>query len=176
MACALTTSLQLNCRDSVGGLKEIKIHAHPGLTEVGDAYSVSSGVVTIAAQGGNRLDWYTWSLEKETCSFDENITTNVPNGTTFYQQELKVIFNKFSTKLRNEIAIYAQTPVQLAVRDMNDNYWLIGMDYGADLTAGKHSSGTARGDRSGTELTFMAKESQSILNMSAATYNLLVTV
>ena len=57
---------------------------------------------------------------------------------------------------------------------MNDNYWLIGLDYGADLTAGKHSSGTARGDRSGSTLTFTAKESQSILNMSSATYNTLI--
>ncbi|OHB99870.1 MAG: hypothetical protein A2Z57_11135 [Planctomycetes bacterium RIFCSPHIGHO2_12_39_6] len=172
MACALTTSMLLDCRDSVGGLKEIKIHAHPGLTEVAADYTVSSGVVTIAS--GNRTGWYTWSLEKETASFDENITTNIQNGTTFYEQILNVVFNKFSAKNRNEIAIYAQTPVQLAVRDMNDNYWLIGLDYGADLTAGKHSSGTARGDRSGSTLTFTAKESQSIVNMSAATYNTLI--
>ena len=172
MACTLPTSIVLNCRDSVGGLKEIKIHAHPGLTEVASDYAVSSGVVTIAT--GNRTKWYTWSLQKETSSFTEKINTNIQNGTTFYEQELKVIFNKFSAANRNEIAIYAQTPVQLAVRDMNDNYWLIGLDYGADLTAGSHTSGTGHGDRSGSELTFTAKESQSITNMTAATYDSLI--
>lgn len=175
MACALTSSLQLNCRDNVGGLKEIKVRVHPGLSIIANDMTVTSGVVTTSGAQGTKASWYTWSLEKETCSFSEKVTTNVQNGTTFYEQDLKVIFNKFSAKLRNEIAIYAQTPVMLAVRDMNDTYWMIGMDYGADLTSGTHSSGTARGDRSGTELSFMAKESQSILNMSAATYNSLVT-
>ena len=173
MACALTSSLALNCRDSVGGLKEIKIKVHPGLADIARDYTVTSGVTTIAAAG--LTGWYLWGLEKETCNFEEDVTTNVQNGTTFYQQVLNVVFNKFSTKNRNEIAIYAQTPVLLALRDMNDNYWLIGQDYGADLTAGKHSSGTTRGDRSGSALTFTAKESQSILNISAATYNTLDT-
>lgn len=173
MACALTSSLALNCRDSNGGLKEIKVKVHPGLQTIGTDFTVSSGVVTIAS--GSQTGWYLWALEKETCNFDEDIMTNVQNGTTFYQQVLNVVFNKFSNKNRNEIALYAQTPVLLAVRDMNNKYSLIGLDYGADLTAGKHSSGTARGDRSGSTLTFTAKETQAIIDMTEATYNSLDT-
>lgn len=175
MACSLTTSLQLACRDSVGGLKEIKLRNHPGLSVIANDVTVTSGVATISGSQGTRSSWYTVSLEKETCTYDENDTTNIPNGTTFYEQVLTIIFNKFSAKIRNEVAIYNQTSVWAAVKDMNNNCWLIGTDYGADVTSGKTSFGTARGDRNGHTATFTAKETQKTISIANATYDLLVT-
>lgn len=173
MACALTTSIPLDCKDSVGGIKEIKVKNWSSLSTIAADFTVTSGVVTIGSP--SRTGWYTWGIEKETASFSDTPTISVQNGTSFYAQEVKVIFNKFSAAIRNEIQLYAKSRVLISVRDFNDNYWLFGMDYGMDLTTGTTSSGTARGDRNGSELTFTGKESQSVLNMSSSTYATLIT-
>ena len=175
MSCSLVASIPLDCSDQVGGIKEIKVRTFPGLTVMANDAVITSGVVTLSGAQGTRTSWYTWGIEKETASFGDKPTKNVQNGTVFYDQEVKVIFNRLSAAIRNEIVVYAQSRVLIAVRDMNDNYWLFGYGSGMDLTSATSSSGTARGDRSGSELTFTGKEAVSFLSMSAASYNQLVT-
>src|SRR3990167_347813 len=174
MPCTLTSSLALDCRDGVGGILEIKVKTHPGTAVIASDFTESSGVISIAA-GSSRQTWYTYNLEKETASLTEKTTVSVANGTVFSEQELKIIFNKLSAKLRNEIKLLAQNRLIFAVRDLNSVYWLVGMDYGADLVETNATTGTARGDRSGYELTFKAKEKSQLLNISAATYDTLIT-
>ena len=173
MACVLTSSLPLDCRDASGGIKEIKVKIHPGLATIGTDFAVTSGVVAIAS--GSRSLWYTYGMEKQTASFDETVNVSVPNGTRFFKQDLKFIFNKLSAKLFYEVNLLAQNRLLFAVRDMNDVYWILGMDYGMDMTSSKASTGTARGDRSGYELAFEGQESQTIPNITAAGYNQLIT-
>lgn len=173
MSCTLIGAMPFDCRDSVGGIKEIKVKIHPGLTAIASDFVVTSGVVAITSSSLNL--WYKYFVEKETADMTETVNVNAAQGTRFFQQELKLVFNKLSAKIRNEVNVLSQSPLLIAIRDMNDNYWLIGCDYGADMTAGTNKTGAARGDRSGSELTFTAKESQSILNMTSANYDLLVT-
>lgn len=157
MACALTGSQLLDCKDGVGGIKEIKIKAHPGLTEVEANFTISSGSISAIA-AGSRSGWYTYTVEKETASVNDNPTPNQANGTLFFTQEFKLILNKMSARLNNEIKLLGANRLLIAIRDMNDRYFIIGFRYGADLTAATGTTGTARGDRNGYELTFTAKE------------------
>lgn len=133
-------------------------------------YTITSGVVTIAA--GSRSGWATYGIEKNTAMFNDNATVNKENGTVNYEQEIKIIFNKLSTQVRHElVTAWAQNRLQVAVKDKNETYWLLGYEYGLDLETGNATTGTAPSDRSGYELTFKGSERQGHINMSAATYN-----
>lgn len=174
MACALTGSQLLDCKDSIGGIKELKWKAHPGLSEIETNFTVSSGAVTAIATG-SRSSWYSIGLEKETSSISDNPQPNPQNGTLFYQQELKVILNKMSARLSYELQQAGKNRLLIAVRDMNDTYWIIGLKYGADMTAATATSGVARGDRSGYDVTFTAKEDLPAQTITSAIWATLVT-
>src|SRR3990167_724249 len=173
MPCALTGSQPVDCKDGIGGIKEIKIKAHPGLAEIEANFTISSGSVTAIATGSQSL-WYTYTVEKETASASDNPTSNQPNGSTFWTQEFKLILNKMSARLNYEIQQLARNRLLIAVRDMNDRYFIIGLKYGADLTAGTATTGTARGDRSGYDLTFTAKEDLPTQDITSAIWATLV--
>lgn len=170
MSCALTGSFSLDCRDSFGGIREIKVKVHPGnVTNT----TVTSGVIT--ASGDYLNTWYTYGVEKDTCRISDNPQTNVQNGTVFYQQEVQIIVNKLRAAFRNELVLLAQNSLLIAVRDNNDNYWLLGYQRGLDLQPSTSGSGTASGDRSGYDLLFAAPEHAPMLSMSSATYDTLIT-
>ena len=175
MACSLINSIPLDCRDSIGGIKEVKWKILPSLTTLAANYTLSSGVVTIAS--GSQTGWATLSQEKEVASFTDTITGNAQNGTNFSSQEVKVIFNKITSTLRNNLVLGAvQNRLHVAIRDMNDNYWLLGYERGMDIETAAGGSGTASGDRNGYEVTLKGMENvlYHLVNMSSATYTTLV--
>lgn len=174
MPCALIGAYTNPCRDAVGGVFEIKVKIHPGTTAIAADFTVSSGVVTIANTSSRTL-WYTYYIHEETAVLSSDPQTNTQNGTLFYMQKLAFVFNKLTSTLNNELHVLAQNRLLFAVRDRNTNYWLMGLDFGANMTPSTSGTGTASGDRSGYNLTFEAKEVQQLMNLSAATYNTLVT-
>lgn len=174
MACALTGSQPLDCKDSVGGIREIKVKVwNSGF--VSDVTYSSGTISAIATTNGSRSNWYTYDLEKEVTSANNNGQYNPQNGTTFYQQEIKLILNKLSARLYYELDQMAKARVIIAFRDMNDVYWVYGYEFGLDVTAMTAGTGTARGDRSGYELTLTGKEKIASPTITAAIYNTLVT-
>ena len=102
---------------------------------------------------------------------------NIQNGTTQYAPHVKLIINKLRAAIRNEIEVFGyQVNLQFAVRDQNDNYWLLGKDEGLNLIASVIGTGTARTDRNGYELDFEGKESIPKLSLTSANYALLIDV
>lgn len=174
MACDLIGGISLSCRDGVGGILEVKVKVHPGTATIDADFTDSSGTVTIAA-GASRSSWYTYNLEKETANFSWKQPVSQANGTQFWEQTLKMVFNKLSAQINNEMKVLGQNRLLFAIKDMNDVVWLMGMRYGSDMTETTGNSGTARGDRSGYECTFMAKEKDPPFVLSEATYDTLVT-
>ena len=75
MACALTGSQALDCKDSVGGIQEIKVKVHTGSVFTG-AVTYSSGTISAIA-AGSQSGWYTYGLESETASANNNGQYNV---------------------------------------------------------------------------------------------------
>ena len=173
MACTLIGGIAADCRDSLGGIKQVKVKIWPGISTIATDFTITSGDVAIAS--GSRSTWYTYFIESNTAMFTSNPTTNRQNGTLFYDEQLKIIFNKFSAKLRNEIHVLAQNRLLFAVKDQNDTHWLMGVDEGMMMEPSTSTSGTAKGDRSGSELTFKAEEKQAMVTMTQAVYDTLVT-
>lgn len=164
MPCNLTQSMTIDCKDSIGGLKEVLFIEFDNVTAMTEA----SGVVTaITVSTGKQFRRYV--MPKETSFFTETPNSNVQNGTIFYQQELTIVLNKMQANTRNEIQLLAQNRLLAIGLDLNGKYWLLGKERALDLTGGDGGSGTATGDRNGYTRVFtgmernMAPEVQSTL-------------
>jgi hypothetical protein len=173
MSCSLTTGYALGCRDSVGGIKEIRLAVY---NTSGSFTTNGSGTVTsftgyASGTAGNN-PFYKYDLTKATSQFTETINASTENGSLFYQQDLTLVINKLQVQVRNEMLVLAQNRLVAIVRDRMDQYWILGSDTGLEVTAGTSQTGTANGDRSGYELTFTAMDSYPMYSVSAANANL----
>jgi hypothetical protein len=143
----------LDCRGSVGGVKEAYFIEFENVTGITETAGVVSAI-TVAT--GKQFRKY--QLPKETSFFTETPNSNIQNGTLFYQQELTVVINKMQANTRNEIMLLAQNRLLVIVLDLNGKYWLLGRTTAIDLTGGEGGTGTAHGDRNGYTRVFTGME------------------
>ena len=160
MSCAinLTQGFALDCKDSVGGIKSIHL-----IDWVADGFTVASGEVTAVAATGTVTSGstYTYELPKGVGSMTTTTNVSAENGTVFNQTDVVARLRKLSTAKRNELKLLSQSRVFCIVRDNNDGYYLVGNEYGCDVTAMTSETGTAMGDLNGYNLTLSAIESES---------------
>lgn len=153
MPCNLTQNITIDCKDSLGGLKEVLFIEFDNVTTMTEA----SGVITaITLPTGKQFRRYV--MPKETAFFTETPNVSVPNGTVFYQQELTIVINKMAANTRNEVQLLAQNRLIAIALDLNGKYWLLGREQAIDLTGGEGGSGTAHGDRNGYTRAFTGME------------------
>lgn len=153
MPCELTQSMPLDCKDSVGGAKEVLFIEHANV----ESATIAAGVVTaMVIADGKQFRQY--KMPKESAFFTDTLNASVPNGTQFYQQELTIVINKMRTNVRNELMLLAQNMLMAIVLDNNGTYWLLGYNNGLDATGGAGGTGTAFGDRNGYDRVFTGQE------------------
>lgn len=162
MACVLTSSRTLGCRDSVGGIKTIFITE----LENKEAITASAGAITVFTLNTGKQFWQ-YDLIKETAEYEEKIVPSTENGSLFYETELKVMLHKTSVATRNELKLIAQNRLMIIILDRNGNYWLMGEVNGADLSPSSAKSGKAMGDMNGYELVFTAKETDGMQSVGS---------
>jgi hypothetical protein len=153
MPCALTQNYTLDCKDSIGGLKEVYFAAVEDVA----SWTGSAGTYTAVTMESGKYFWK-YELVKESSNFAEAVNTNVQNGTVFYTQTLEIILNKLQVNTRNEILLLAKNNLVVLVKDNNDAIWILGFANGLDMTGGGSATGTAFGDRNGYTLTFTGNE------------------
>jgi hypothetical protein len=97
-------------------------------------------------------------------------TTNVSqeNGTVFNQTDVVARLRKLATTKRNELKLLSQNRVFCIVEDNNSTYWLVGKEYGCDITAMTSETGTAMGDNYGYNFTLSAIEAESPYKLQAS--------
>lgn len=155
MACTLISSFPFACRDSNGGVQEIKVKVFSAAAS-GTTLVETSG--TVVASGASLTGWYTLYCEKMTANFDETGTTSTQNGTSTYKDVINFIFNKLQASFRNELKAYHQVSLHICAKDNNGTAWIFGLTRGVDLVTSKSSTGTNYEDRSGYVLTFEGSE------------------
>jgi hypothetical protein len=162
MPCALTQGYTLDCKDSLGGIKNVYFAPYEDLATV----TIVAGVVTVLTMDATKV-FYKYDLVKESSNFAEAVNTNVQNGTVFYAQTLEIILNKLQVNTRNEIVLLAKNRLAVIVTDQQGENWFLGITNGLDLTGGGSASGTAFGDRSGYTLTFTGNEKELCQKVTA---------
>jgi len=169
MACELSTGFTLDCKDGIGGIKQIVL---VDKTEVTSFTLDASEVVTLI-NGPASGDLYTYELPTQTGSFEETINFNRDAGTIFYTQTVNVMLNKLSSQKRLELQAVAQARPIIFVNDSNDNWWAVGYEYGADLSTGTAATGTALGDMNGYTLAFVHETPKRAYKLAGAPLGLL---
>ena len=154
MACQISAGRIEPCKDSIGGLDAIYIMNDGDLT--GFTYDATN-TDAIETVTGNPYA-YKYDLKGATSTFEQTVTSSRDNGTTFWEQKLTVTLKKLSIADHKELKLLAYGNPQIIVRDNNDNFFMMGLKYGADVTGGSVVTGGAMGDLSGYTLEFTAME------------------
>lgn len=159
--CSLTQGFNLDCREGIGGIKEVYIIEKANVTAVTEV----SGMVTAITKATGKRFWK-YSLVRETSSATENIVGNEQNGTIYYDQTVNIILNKRQASVRNEIMLLAKNFLMIIAVENQLNSsgetrsFLYGKDQGLQLLTGTSETGVAWADRNGYTLPFAGKEQQ----------------
>jgi len=162
MACLLTTSFALDCKDSIGGVKNIWVIAN---TQKGTITKSASGTVTAWAPTANSI--FKYELIKNTSMLEVDATANPVAGTVHYPGKLNIKMRKMDVYKRNELKLLAHNLLIFIVLDRNGVYYVVGEDSGCDMVMGKGSTGTAMGDFNGYDLDFTFDEPDMPLVLAA---------
>ena len=158
MACSnLTGGFTLDCNDANGGIDKIFIANGPV-----ESITETAGTITAITVGGSALtpsDFFEFEVPRQTSSFTETINVSQENGTVFYDQALTMVFNKMDAAKRDQILLMAQaTNMVVVFKDNIGQYFSVGVERGAYMTAGTAVTGTAYADRNGYEITISGAE------------------
>lgn len=153
MACLLTKGRTEPCKDVVGGITAVYFADFGTLGAI--TYDTTDTDV-IDTFGGSPV-WFKFDL-KGTSSFEQAITSSRENGTTFVEQTLNLNFKKLSKQTHNEVKLLAYARPHVIVEDNNGNKFLMGLEYGADVSGGTIVTGAAMADMSGYTLAFTGQE------------------
>ena len=170
MACELTRGRALDCKDIMGGVKNIYFAQHEDLTVTHTDGTISQ----IAGAGGYSAGYYKYRIPKGQASMQETINSSVENGTVFYDGAINLKLHKLTLNDRNEIKSLAQNRLIVFVElyqttGGKNDIWAFGVENGCELTAGTSNSGAAFGDMNGYDLTFSSLEANPCLRMNAYT-------
>ena len=153
MACDLALGRIEPCKDSVGGLKNLYFVNYGDLGTI--TYDVTNTDVIDAVAGTPNA--YKYEI-KGASSFTQNIQSSRDTGTTAFEQVIEVTLKKLSIADHKELKILAFGRPHVIIEDNNGNYFLAGLEHGADVTGGTIVTGTAMSDLSGYTLTLTGME------------------
>lgn len=95
---------------------------------------------------------------KGASSLDQTIVSSRENGTTFYEQNLKLTLKKLTQKDHKELKLLTYGMPKVIVEDNNGNFFLCGLKRGMEVVSGTIVSGTNLGDLSGYTLELKGEE------------------
>lgn len=174
MSCDIANGRLEQCKDSVSGLDAIFfINYGDYNAETDVTYNVTNTDQIDDINGVSSL--YKYEL-KGANSFEQVINSSRENGTTFVEQTLTIQLKKQDAATHKTVKLLSFGRPHIVVKTRSNQYFLMGLERGADLTAGTISSGVQLGDMSGYSLTFVAQENIAANFLNCSTDAGLATV
>jgi len=163
MACDISNGRIEECKSSVSGIKACYIINFDKLNSDTVVYSTETGKedeieTWVPIDDASPLNLYKFELKSNSNSFVQAIESSRDNGTTFFTQTLVINLKKQDVVTTKNVKLLAYGRPRIVVRSMTDQFFLVGLDQGADVSAGEISTGAALGDFNGYSLTFTAQE------------------
>ena len=164
MSCEISNGRIEQCKDSVSGLKAIYIINYDKLNSDSAVYLTSPAgsedVIDtwVPIDTSTALQLFKYELKSTANSFTTAINSSRDNGTTFFTQTLVANLKRQDAATTKNVKLLAYGRPRIVVRTMTDQFFLMGLDQGADVSAGEISTGAALGDFNGYSLTFTAEE------------------
>jgi len=156
MACDLTRGRSLECKDKIGGLEAVYFMNDGDIVHTDITYDGTDTEKITSITGTQRVFHY--DLKNDACTFTQNITSDRATGTTYFEQVLELTLPNLTVADHKELKLLAYGNPKIVVRDKNDNFFIMGLKFGADCTGGTAVTGGAMGDLSGYTLSFTAME------------------
>ena len=165
MSCAITSGYALDCKDVVGGIKNIFI------TELSNVQSVAenaSGFVTAITMVSSSKFYKYALMPKGANSFTENIQSDPANGTVAYEPTVSVTFSKLKYETAYKLQQVIKNRCAVIVETKDGSYFLLGKEHGMEVSGGTGASGTAQNDFQGytLEMNGMEKAMSPEINSS----------
>ena len=161
MSCDIIGGRELSCKDSVGGLHSIYLINYNDVDFTGKAaYGTGDNTDQIVSvdTDGTTFSVYKFELKNSANTFETTINSSRDTGTTFFESTLNITLPKQDVKSHKNIKLIAYGRPRIIVHARGDQFFLMGLDQGCDVSAGTISSGSALGDFNGYSLTFTAME------------------
>ena len=163
MSCEISNGRIEQCKDSVSGLKAIYIINYDKLNSDSVTYLTASGSEDVIEawtpiDDSASMNLFKYELKSTANSFTTSINSSRDNGTTFFTQTLVANLKRQDAVTTRNVKILSYGRPRIVCRTMTDQFFLMGLDQGADVSAGEISTGAALGDFNGYSLTFTAEE------------------
>ena len=151
MSCEALQSIQKNCENNTGGIKNVWVNQQDeisGVTVSGGAWIVSA--ITVGDP------CVPFAINRNTGNYTEDTAVDLINGSSFVTQTITLMFNRRDKDKSEAINVLGSGQQYLAVfiQDANDKYWYF---ENVQLTATGEGSGTARADGSKYSITLLAE-------------------
>lgn len=153
MSCLVLNGRNESCYDSVGGIDAIYFvnrgtYVYPtDVTLTDDTITAITGITEI----------YKYEL-RGVNSFDQTQTPSSDNGTNFVSQALTVQLKQLTPTMHKNFKLIAYGRPSVIVKNRMDQFFFMGIEYGASMTAGSIVTGAQMGDMSGYNITLTANE------------------
>jgi len=140
------------CKNNVGGINSVYFVNYGEIKGV--TYS-SNGAVITSVDGTPAAFKFN---ANGSSSYSETIKSSSRNGTTFYEQNLKITLPKLSEQDQISIDSLAKGRPNIIIQDNNGNLFLSGLDFGSNMIDSNVITGENMLDLSGYVLNFKAME------------------
>ena len=164
MSCEITNGRLEACKNSTSGIKACYLINYDKLNSDSAVYLTSPAgsedVIDtwVPIDTSTPLQLFKFELKSTANSFTTAINSSRDNGTTFFTQTLVANLKRQDAATTKNVKLLAYGRPRIVVRTMTDQFFLMGLDQGADVSAGEISTGAALGDFNGYSLTFTAEE------------------
>jgi hypothetical protein len=155
MACAIVSGYSLDCKDSVGGIKNIYLTELANVTAI--AETTASFVTGITKAGGTKF--FKYELEpRGQNNFTQAIQSDATVGTVAYEQTITANFVKLKYETQNKLQNLIKNRMIVIVETKDGAYWLFGRENGMEVTGGSANSGQSMNEFTGYQLTISGME------------------
>jgi hypothetical protein len=155
MACAIVSGYALDCKDTVGGIKNLYITELANITAVTE--NASGYVTAITKVAGKK--YYLYALEPRGAnSTTVNIQTDPKIGTVGYEQTIAATFLKMNFDTQYKLQQIIKNRTSIIVEMKSGQFFIFGSAYGMECTGGTGTSGAALNEFNGYSLTFAGME------------------
>lgn len=142
--------------NNLGGLEAIYIF--PYQDDLVDRITTDSDdAITALVDTNVAVTGFEFILKEDGNTFEEASETSRENGTSFHTQTLTVSLKKQDAASRKQLQLLTYGRPHVIVKDSNNTYRLMGLEFGTDATVAA-TSGGALADMSGYTITFEASE------------------
>lgn len=151
MACKITKGRSEPCKNNIGGIRMAY-----AINYVPDAFTITNGVATAISVEVDEV--YPFELRSDSNTLVESVVADRNNGTRVNTQTLTLALKKQDSETALQVDLMAEGRPIFVVKDANNQYRVVGLSEGMDLSGSDINSGGARADFNGYNLTFTAYE------------------